>query len=288
MRSVIPDIVIYAILCAGLLLIIFPFYNVILISFARYQDISGVSFYLWPKGVSIENYAQVFKDVKFVNSMGVAFFNVALGTALNLLMTMFAAYALCRRNLPFRRTMFYFCLVTMFFSGGLLPYYMVIKSLGLVNSIFVMTVPSMLSTFNMVLMRNYFLSLPESLEESARIDGAGEFIIMARLYLPLSLPIFATIGLFCAVAYWNDWWSAQLFIQNAKLYPLALLLRKTVIENSVYIGGMADTFRANVKRFEPRSLQSAAIIVSTIPVMIVYPFLQKYFTKGIMLGAIKE
>ena len=285
--SILADIIIYGILAIGLLMIIFPFYNVILLSFARFQDISGTVFYLWPKGISWENYEKVFSDSKFIRSMGVSAFNVVLGAALSLFMTMTAAYALCRKNLPFRKLMLYFCLFTMYFSGGLIPWYLVIRSLGLIDTIYVMTVPTMLSTFNMILMRNYFLSLPESLEESARIDGAGEFIIMTRLYLPLSLPIFATVGLFSAVGYWNDWFMAQLFVQDAKLYPLALLLRKTVIEGSIYIGGMADQFRGNYKRLEPRSLQSAAIIVSIVPIMAVYPFLQRYFTKGIMLGAVK-
>jgi putative aldouronate transport system permease protein len=151
-----------------------------------------------------------------------------------------------------------------------------------------MTVPGMLSTFNMILVRNYFLSLPDSLEESARLDGAGEFIIMWRIIVPLSAPIMATIALFYAVGFWNEWYTAMLFLQNPKLIPLALLLRKLIIENSVEMGdAMANSMRSNVIRVHTRSLQLATVTVATVPILCIYPFLQKYFTKGIMLGSIK-
>jgi len=184
--------------------------------------------------------------------------------------------------------MFYFVIFTMYFSGGLIPWYMVLRDLGFVNSIWVMTVPGILSVFNMILMRNYFLSLPDSLEESAKLDGAGEFTIMWRIIVPLSAPIMATVALFYAVGFWNEWWNAMLFIMDTRMIPLALLLRRLVIENSVEFGDpMGFAARMGVQRLSTRSLQLAAVTVATVPILCVYPFLQRYFTKGIMLGAIK-
>ena len=287
--SMSADICIYIFLTVSAILILFPFYNMILISFAEYEDVVKSVFYLYPKSFTMENYTRIFGDSKLVNSVLIAVRNVLAGTAMSMVITVFAAYALSRRNVPFRRAMFYFCIFTMYFSGGLIPWYLVLKSLGFVDSVWVMTVPGMLSTFNMILVRNYFMSIPESLEESARLDGAGEFIIMWRIVVPLSAPIMATVALFYAVGFWNEWWSAMLFIvQNQRLVPLALLLRRIIIENSIELGdAMANSMRSNVVKVHARSLQMATVAVATIPILCVYPFLQKYFTKGIMLGSIK-
>jgi len=176
----------------------------------------------------------------------------------------------------------------MYFSGGLIPWYMVLRDMGFVNNIWVMTVPGILSAFNMILIRNFFFSLPDSLEEAAKIDGAGEFVIMTRIIVPLSAPIMATVALFYAVGFWNEWWNAMLFIHDVRLTPLALLLRRLIIENSLGFGDpMGFAARLSVQRLNSRSLELAAVTVATLPIMCVYPFLQKHFTKGIMLGAIK-
>ena len=285
--SIIPDVILYIVLGIGLFLILFPFYNVIIISLARYEDIASSPVYFAPKGFTLYNYRQIFYENKILRSMGVSALNVALGTALNLIMTTFAAYALSRKGMPLRGLMFYFCIFTMFFSGGLIPWYMVVRDLGLMNSILSMTLPVMLSTFNIILMRNFFDAIPKSLEESARLDGAGEFTVMTRIFVPLSKPIIATIGLFAAVAFWNDWWLGNLFIQKEELFPLALLLRKAIIDSSIQLSDMAAQFKANFRPVQTRSVQAAAIIVSVVPIMLVYPFLQKHFAKGIILGAVK-
>jgi len=286
--SIVPDIFLYTGLFIGMLLIVFPFYNIIIISFARYEDVASVPFYIIPTGFSLHNYEHIFHDNKILSAMGISFFNVVVGSIMNLTMTVFAAYALSRKNLPFRKGMFYFIIITMFFSGGLIPWYMVIRDLGLINNIFAMTVPGMIGTFNVILMRNFFESVPPALEESARIDGAGEFTIMTRIYLPLSKPIIATVTLFNIVFFWNDWWFGQLFIHDDSLVPLSLLLRRAIIESSTQLSDLAEKFRASYRPVQSRSIQAAAIMVSIVPIMIVYPFLQRYFTKGIMLGAVKE
>ena len=282
------DICIYAFLIICSLTIIIPFYNMLLISVADYADALSGGVYLWPKSFTLENYSRIFSDSKLVNSIWISVRNVVTGTVMSLVITVFAAYALFRKNVPFRRVMFYFCIFTMYFGGGLIPWYLVLKSLGFVDNVWVMTVPNILSTFNMILLRNFFMSIPESLEESARLDGAGEFVTMWQIIVPVSAPIMATIALFYAVSYWNEWWNAMLFIQNQKLVPLALLLRRIVIENSMVLGNaMANAKRSSLVKVHTRSIQMATITVATFPILCVYPFLQKYFTKGIMLGSIK-
>ena len=284
----IANIFIFTFLAMFTIAIIFPFYNMLILSVAAYEDAASQGFYFIPRSFTLDNYRRIFADDQLIRSILISTRNVITGTAMSLVITVFTSYALSRKNVPGRRYMFYFVIFTMYFSGGLIPWYMVLRDLGFVNSIWVMTVPGILSVFNMILMRNYFLSLPDSLEESAKLDGAGEFTIMWRIIVPLSAPIMATVALFYAVGFWNEWWNAMLFIMDTRMIPLALLLRRLVIENSVEFGDpMGFAARMGVQRLSTRSLQLAAVTVATVPILCVYPFLQRYFTKGIMLGAIK-
>lgn len=286
--SIIADICIYILLTFLAVSIVFPFYNMILISLSKYEHVAKSAFYLIPKSFTLENYVRIFSDNKFLNSILISVHNVLTGTIMSIIITVFAAYALSRDNIPFRRTMAYFCIFTMYFGGGLIPWYLVLKSLGFVDNVWVMTVPGMLSTFNMLLVRNFFFTIPKSLWESAKLDGAGEFVIMWRIIVPLSAPIMATIALFYAVGFWNEWWNAMLFIQSEKLLPLALLLRRIIIENSMELGDpIANAMRDKMVKVHSRSLQMATVTVATLPILCVYPFLQKHFAKGIMLGSIK-
>jgi len=261
----------------------------LVLSVASFEDATRQTFTLLPTSFTLDNYAQIFRDAQLMSAIQISIFNVLLGTSMAMIMTIFAAYVLSRNSLPGRKILFYFVIFTMFFSAGLIPWYLVMVSLGFLNSFWVMTVPNMLSVFNMILMRNYFLSLPDSLEEAAKIDGAGEFTIMWKIYVPLSKPILATVALFYAVAFWNEWWTAMLLIQDRALIPLALLLRRLVIENAVAFGdAMGQAARGTGQGpIHSRALEMATVTVATIPILIVYPFLQRYFTKGIMLGAIK-
>ncbi|MCL2528410.1 MAG: carbohydrate ABC transporter permease [Defluviitaleaceae bacterium] len=287
--NTIADIIIYTLLGLLALTIIFPFYNMIMLSFSTFEDAVRSGFFIFPTGLTIENYQHIFSDAQLINAIFVSVRNVVLGTAIAMVMTVFSSYVLSRRNLPGRRILFYYVIFTMFFSAGLIPWYLVMVDLGFVNNFLVMIIPNALSVFNMILMRNYFLSLPESLDESARLDGAGEFIIMWRIIVPLSKPIMATVALFYAVGFWNEWWNAMLFLQDRSMTPLALLLRRLVIENTVAFGdAMGHAARAAAQGpIHSRSLEMATVTVATVPILLVYPFLQRYFTKGIMLGAIK-
>ena len=283
----IADVCIMGVLILLAFTIILPFYNMLLISFSTFEDAAGRSFDLMPRSMTLENYRRIFSDAQILNAIWVSVRNVIFGTAKSMVMTILTAYALSRKNVPGRRLLFYFVIFTMFFSAGLIPWYMVMLNLGFVNNFWVMTVPNILSVFNMILMRNYFFSLPDSLEESARLDGAGEFIIMVRIIVPLSAPILATVALFYAVGFWNEWWNAMLFLQDPTLAPLALLLRRLVIENSIDFGDAMAAAAHRPVLVHDRALQLATVTVATVPILCVYPFLQKYFTKGIMLGAIK-
>lgn len=284
----IADFLIYAILITLTLAVLFPFYNMLLVSVARYEDIISSPLYLFPKSIDFQNYRMAILFPNFLNSAGVSLFVTTIGTSLNLLITLLGAYVLSRKNLPFRRFFFYIIIFTMYFGGGLIPWYLVVKDLGFVDSVWAMIVPPMLNTFYLILMRNYFQSIPESLEESAKIDGANDLRIMFQIMVPVAAPIIATISLFYAVDRWNEWWLALIFIQNPLKLPLQLVLRKMVVDATVDLGNaMMNAMRDSHIQVHGRSLQMATITITTLPILLIYPFLQKYFVKGIMLGAIK-
>lgn len=288
--SVVADALILTLLSLLALLMVFPFYNMLLVSFARYEHVAAGKLYLWPKAIDFTNYRIIFSDARLMRSIGISTFNTIFGTLISMIVTTMAGYAFAKKSLPGRGWLMGMFVLTMYFSGGLIPWYLTLKDLGFVDNLLVMTVPSALSTYNMILMRNYFSTIPESLPESARIDGANELIILLRIVIPCAAPIMATVSLFYAVGYWNEWWNAMLFLaKRDDLYPLQLLLRKIVIESTLDLGNeMANEFKnANVNVYGV-GMQMASVTVATIPIMCVYPFVQKYFAKGIMLGAVKS
>jgi putative aldouronate transport system permease protein len=224
-----------------------------------------------------------------VNSIFVSFFTTIVGTLVSMLISVAAGYALSKKNLPGRNIIFSFVIFTMFFSGGLIPYYLIVKAVGLVNNILVLVVPMAVNTFNVILLKNYFTTVPPSLEESAKIDGANDIYILWRIILPTSMPIIATVSLFYAVERWNEWWHALLFIQSRNLQPLQMVLREVLFNFDQAIASSIGRSIAQSKKFTyARSVQMAIVVVATVPILLVYPYLQKHFTKGIMLGSIKE
>jgi putative aldouronate transport system permease protein len=284
----IADVIITALLVLLTLAVLFPFYNMLLISVAKYEDIISTPIYLFPKAIDLANYRMAVLYPNFINSVGVSVFVTIVGTALSLLTTTMGAYALSRKHLPFRKFFFYLLVVTMYFGGGLIPWYLVMKSLGFVDNIWVMVVPPLINTFYLILMRNYFAGIPDELEESAKMDGANDIQILFRIMVPIAAPIIATIALFYAVDRWNDWWLAMIFLQDPTKLPLTLILRRMVVDATIDLGNaMMNAMRDANIQVHSRSLQMATVTLTTIPILLVYPFLQKYFTKGIMLGAIK-
>ena len=206
------------------------------------------------------------------------------GTVLGLLVTSGVAYPMSKKDLPFRTPFMMYVLFSMLFGGGLIPLYVVIRTAGLYNSLWALILPGAYSSWNMILMRNFFMSIPASLEESALIDGANEIQILFKIMLPLSLPIMATLGLFMAVAYWNSWFGALLFLEDRKKWPIMMFL-KEIVQSSRAADKMMDQSRAVLPPSE--SLKMAIVVVCTLPILFVYPFVQKYFVKGIMLGSVK-
>lgn len=264
-----------------------PFWEILVKSFMTDKDIISSSAYLWPTHWQLDGYKAIFTDTTY--NFGRAFLNsifvTVLDTIYQLAIDTLTAYAISKKDLPGRKFFYIFYIITMYFGGGLIPYFLVIKQLGLLNSIWVLIIPSFISIYDVFVMKSFFMSFPSELIEAARIDGASEFQIFLKVVLPLSKAILATIALFIAVGTWNNWFTTMLFIQDPTLRPMAYTLQ-IIIEKSA--GRNADVGSGVGLDVIGQSVQYAAIVVTTLPIIIVYPFLQKYFTKGIMLGSIKE
>ncbi|MDR2202308.1 MAG: carbohydrate ABC transporter permease [Clostridiales bacterium] len=266
------------------LAVVLPFWEIICKSFMSDYDIMRAKLVLWPKNWQIKGYITIFNDRTY--NFGRAFINSVIITAAvtlyQLAVTSLAAYALTKKTLPGRKLFMFYIVFTMYFGGGLIPYYILLRSLGLLNKILALIIPQFFSVFNALVMMAFFKELPEELFDAAKIDGAGNFKVFAVIVLPLSKAVLATIALFIAVGTWNNWFTALLFIQKAELRPIAYTLQ-IIIERSratnTEIGGSPVIIG--------QSVQYAAIVVALLPIMAVYPFLQKHFTKGVMIGSVK-
>lgn len=267
----------------------FPLYYVVLISFADYAAVQKQLIYILPTSINFDAYKLVLKEKLFLNSFLVSVFITVAGTLFSMILSSAAAYSLSKKHVPGSKLMFTFILIPMFFSGGLIPYYLTIKDVGLMDSIWVMIIPGAISTFYLILLKNFYEDLPASIEESAKVDGANDLYILYRIVLPMSAPVIATISLFYAVGIWNDYYSALLFISNRDLYPLQLVLRETILDvNQIMASSVGAAIAANNRPTYTPALQMAVITISAVPIFCVYPFLQKHFTKGILFGAVKE
>ncbi|OAB47920.1 ABC transporter permease [Paenibacillus antarcticus] len=283
------DIVAYIVL--GLLTIItfFPFYNVLIVSFASFDAISKSDLYILPKSFDLSAYKLILSDMKFWSSLRNSVIVTVVGVAFSMTLSVAGAYALSKKGMPGRNGMLTLILFTMFFNGGLIPFYLVVKELGLVNNILVMIIPAGLNTFYLIIMKNYFSTIPESLEESAKLDGANDMYILLKIILPISAPFIATFGLFYAVERWNEWWYALIFISDSSKVPLQIYLRETLITSNSLLNSMAMDMatQGNSAKVYTPALQMATIVITCVPIIAVYPFLQKHFNKGIMVGSIK-
>ena len=276
------DGVILAILALYVLAVAFPFYSAFVVSISSEHAYLNSEMLLWPQEVTIDAYQSVFTDQSMWNGLGITMILLIGGTAYQLFFTVITGYALSRNGWFGKDFVMNMILVTMFFGGGLVPYYYLIRTLGMYNTIWVMIIPGAIDTFNMLLIRNYFASLPKELEESARIDGANDLQIFAKVYLPLSLPMLATIGLFFAVGNWNSWYNGMLFIERNDLKPLQLVLRELIAKMQTD----AEKTSQQTNTYS-EGLVMASIFFTIVPMMSFYPFLQRFFVKGIVVGAIK-
>ena len=275
-----------------LLLALACIYPLLYVVFASISDpkllIQHEGLLLFPKGFTLKGYELVLKNpnikVGFMNTL----FYVIAGTAFSMLLTCFGAYALSRKRVFFAKYVLIFITITMFFSGGLIPFYLTVRNLGLYNTKWAIIIPGAISTWNLIVMRTSFMGLPESLEESARIDGAKDFTILFRIIIPLSKAIMAVMILFYSVGMWNSWFNASIFLSDRKDYPIQLILREILITNDK--GDMLQVLNGISAQSEDlyrQLVQYTTIVVATVPILLIYPFLQKYFVKGIMVGSLK-
>lgn len=240
---------------------------------------------LKPIGFSLEAYKLVLENRLITGGYLNTIIIVVSGVTINLFMTSLGAYFLSRKDVLWRNAIMMFIVFTMFFSGGLVPYYLTVKALHLDNTLLALIIPTAISTFNLILMRTSFMNIPEEIVESSVLDGASHLTILFRIFLPLSLPVVAVMVLYYGVGHWNAWFNAMLFIRDRDLYPLQLVLRDILVQNdteSMLIG--SDSFD---KGLVAETIKYAVIIVATVPILALYPFLQKYFVKGMMIGALK-
>ena len=277
--------VINAVLLLALTFIcLYPFLNVIAYSFSGYNAVLTGNVTFFPKDFTLNAYKEILAKKQIWQAMNTTVFVTIAGTALSMILTIFAAYTLSRDDLIGRKAITRFILFTMYFGGGILPTFLVVKNVGLYDSLGALFIPNSINVFNFIVMRTFFKSLPPSLEEAARIDGASHMQVLFKIILPLSLPIIATIGLFYAVEYWNSYFNALLYIITPEKFTLQLRLR------SLLFGGELNS-TANVEgvgsMVMSQSLKMATVAVSTVPILVVYPWLQKYFVKGVMVGSVK-
>ena len=280
------DVIVYALLILITIATLYPCWYVVMASVSDPVALyNGSKLLLWPRGFSLEAYKLILQHAMLWMSYGNTLIYVGASTALGLSLTIMASYVLSRSYMPGKNIFLTMITITMFFGGGLIPTYLVVVGLGLVNTRWAMILPGLLSTYNIIMMMTYFRGIPASLEESARIDGANDWVILIKIMIPLALPVIAVIALYIIVANWNSYIPATIYLRDRKLFPLQVILREILISGTSNL----DTETSGYDNFSAYSeaVKYATIIASTIPVLCIYPFLQRFFVKGVMLGAIK-
>lgn len=281
------DIMVMAIITLVAILCIIPFVHLIAISLSSSDAITSGKVGFLPVKLDLQSYRFVLNDKSLFRSLGFTVVLTVIYTLLCMVMTVFAAYPLTKKGLKGRNVILFLIVFTMFFGGGMIPEYLLVKQLGLLNTMWALVVPGMLSAFNLIILKSFFTSIPEALEESAQMDGCSPIGVLIRIILPLSLPVLATLSLFYAVGRWNGFSDSLMYITNQRLYPLQLILYQMVVNSQL----TELTMQEGVGRLEAlpatESLKAATLLFATLPIIIVYPWLQKYFVSGTMIGAVK-
>ncbi|MDQ1909019.1 carbohydrate ABC transporter permease [Paenibacillus sp. GD4] len=265
-----------------------PVLHTISVSFSDNAAAAGGFVKLWPVGFNFESYKRIMEEPHFVNSFLVSVKRVLLGGTINLVLTIMMAYPLSRsvKEFPYRNIYMWFMLFTMLFSGGIIPLYLTVKGLGLFNTIWALVLPGAVPVFNVILLMNFFRNMPKELSDAGYIDGAGPWYMMIKVFVPLSLPALATVTLFSVVGHWNAFFDGMIFMRSAENYPLQTYIQQLVI--NLNIVELDSTQAELLLKVSDKTLNAAKIVVSMVPILVVYPFLQKYFIHGIMLGSVKE
>lgn len=277
---------IYAVMIVLVAFTAYPLIYVLLASVSNGSDLMAHSgLLLHSYGFHLDAYAKVLDNPGILNGYGNTIMIVCFSLLVNMSVTSMTAYVLSRKQVFWNNIFMFLIVFTMFFGGGLIPFYLMVKGVGLMNSLWSLIIPFTLNTFNLIIMRTSFMSVPDSLEESAKIDGANHFTIFSRIILPLSLPVIAVMCLYYAVEKWNGWFYASLFLKDRELFPLQLVLREILISNSTDL--MLGSAQVDQALQVSETIKYATIVVATLPILCIYPFVQRYFVKGVMVGAIK-
>ncbi|CAH0121855.1 MULTISPECIES: carbohydrate ABC transporter permease [unclassified Paenibacillus] len=280
------DAIVYAIAAVIIAIVLYPLLFIVSASFSDPAKVLNGEVWLLPKGVNLDAYTNILQNAKIWTGYRNTILYTAVGTVINIIMTVLAAYPLSRPDLPGRNAIMVFITLTMFFGGGLIPTYLLVKNLGMVDTMWALIVPGAIATYNLIVMRTYFQSsIPWELQEAAHIDGCSNWRLLTHIILPLSKPILAVMVLFYAVGHWNSFFNALIYIRSEDLHPLQLVLREILMISQ------SDAVDANVgledKILLAESIKYAVIIVSSLPVLVMYPFVQRHFVKGVMIGSIK-
>jgi putative aldouronate transport system permease protein len=268
---------------------LYPFWYVLIASLNTGRDFAKGGVFFYPRAFTWENYTYAFQDSRIFTSLSVSVAKTLIGVATGLLFTILIAYALSIKTLPGRNFFTFFWYFTTIFGGGMIPYYMLLRDLGLTKSFWLYITPAVFNFFNFLIMRTNFNNIPTELRESAQLDGAGDIRILFQLYVPLSMPVIATVALFVGVGQWDDWFTGAYYQSNQNLIPAATLLQKLLNEatasSTIKVG--QESAAAVMQSYTSQSLQMAFVMILTMPIVVVYPFLQKYYVKGVMIGAVK-
>ncbi len=267
------------------LVCLLPMIYILSVSFSSNMAIAARKVLLWPVEFNVKSYSAVLTDKSMVNSMIFTIWITLAGTALSLIMTILCAYPLTKKNLKGRNFLLVLIVITMYFGGGMIPEYLLVKQLGMIDKPTALIIPYCLSAFNMIILKTFFSNLPESLEESAYLDGASHLVILIRIVIPLSTPVLATLALFYAVGRWNGFQDALIYISKQEYFPLQMKLYQLIYNNQM--SEIAQQEGSSITQLAPESLKAAAVMFATVPILLVYPWLQRYFISGVMVGAIK-
>ena len=278
------DIFNYTFLVLLVLLTLYPCIYVVVASLSDPNEVMKAGgLMIWPKGWQFDTYKLVFKNRMILVGYKNTIFYVVVGTAINLILTIFGAYGLSRKDLPGRNVLMLMIVFTMFFRGGMITEFLINKSLGIYDNRLAVIIPYAISVYNLIIMRTFFQNIPASLEESAKIDGANDFTILFKIMIPLAIPSIAVFGLYYGVDHWNSYMRSLIYLRNRELFPLQVVLREILLQNqNEALQSATDTTFAYAE-----NLKYATIVVATVPILCVYPFLQKFFVKGVMIGAVK-
>lgn len=267
-------------------IMIFPLIHMISVSFSDTASVMRGQVSFWPKGFNIEVYKKILADPMIYNAYKNTLMYVIFGTTIALFVLVTGAYALSKKRCPFGKQINILIMITMFFSGGMIPIYLAIKWLGLLDTMWAVILPSALTAYNLIIMRSFFSQYPAEIEESGKLDGLNDIGVLWYLVLPTSTAVLATIGLFCAVGYWNSFMAPLLYLSDSKKYPLQIILRQIVMQSITESqGGLGEGVKGT--QFAEDAIKYGTILVSIVPIIVVYPFLQKYFVKGVMIGSVK-